>query len=127
MKQETPTPTKKPRGQAPRPVVQIDPTTLQPVKEWPTMGDAADAVGSLRSNIHRAATQLRTAAGFYWTDPDGVADFKDRLTRKKSTPRSQRDSSFCFITIPPSVFGCFCHRQDSTGIIESQEKFIENQ
>ena len=81
---------KKPRGNPPRPVVQIDPTTLEAVREWPSMTEAASAVGSLSGNIHRAVTQLRTAGGYYWTDPDGVADFKGRLARKKSTPRSQR-------------------------------------
>ena len=89
-KQETPTTTKKPRGHAPRPVVQIDPTTLQPVKEWSSMSEAASQLGCVAGNILRAATQLRTAGGYYWTDPDGVADFKDRLARKKTTPRSQR-------------------------------------
>jgi len=81
---------KKTRSKAPRPVVQIDPATLEAVKEWPSMAEAADAVGSLPSNIHRAVTQLRTAAGYYWCDPENAPQFADTMDRKKTITATRR-------------------------------------
>lgn len=89
MREEAKTP-KKLRGQPPRPVVQIDPTTLEPVRQWPSMAEAASEIGCLPSNIHRSVTQLRSAGGFYWADVEDADKFKDMLAHKNATPHSQR-------------------------------------
>ena len=81
---------KGPRGKAPRPVTQIDPQTLQPLKQFPTIREAAETVGCLASNIHRAVSQLRSAGGYYWCDPENAANFADLMARKKTTPAARR-------------------------------------
>jgi len=81
---------KGPRGQAPRPVTQIDPQTLQPLKQFPTIREAAETVGCLASNIHRAVSQLRSAGGYYWCDPENAPQFADLMVRKKTTPAARR-------------------------------------
>ena len=78
------------RGTPPRRVVKIDPATLEAVQEYPSIRDAADDNNSLSSNIHRALTTMRTAAGYYWCDPDDVGTFRQRLEKKKFTPHSMR-------------------------------------
>lgn len=78
------------RGTPPRRVVKIDPATLEAVQEYPSIRDAADDNNSLPSNIHRALTNMRTAAGYYWCDPDDVGTFRQRLEKKKFTPHSMR-------------------------------------
>jgi len=78
------------RGTPPRRVVKIDPATLEPVQEYPSIRDAADDNDSLSSNIHRALTTMRTAAGYYWCDPTDVGTFRQRLEKKKFTPHSMR-------------------------------------
>lgn len=81
---------KGPRGKAPRPVTQIDPQTLQPLRQFPTIREAAETVGCLASNIHRAVSQLRSAGGYYWCDPENAPQFADLMTRKKTTPVALR-------------------------------------
>ena len=81
---------KGPRGQAPRPVTQIDHQTLQPLQQFPTIREAAETVGCLASNIHRAVSQLRSAGGYYWCDPENAPQFADLMARKKITPTARR-------------------------------------
>ena len=78
------------RGTPPRRVVKIDPATLEPVQEYPSLRDAAEDAGCLPSNIHRALTNMRTAGGCYWCDPGDVGTFRQRLEKKKFTPHSVR-------------------------------------
>lgn len=78
------------RGQVPRPVTQIDPQTLQSLQQFPTIREAAETVGCLASNIHRAVSQLRSAGGYYWCDPENAANFADLMARKKTTPVARR-------------------------------------
>ena len=81
---------KGPRGKAPRPVTQIDPQTLQPLQQFPTIREAAETVGCLASNIHRAVSQLRSAGGYYWCAPENAPQFADLMARKKTTPVARR-------------------------------------
>lgn len=81
---------KGPRGRAPRPVTQIDPQTLQPLQQFPTIREAAEGTGCLVSNIHRAVSQLRSAGGYYWCDPENAANFADLMARKQTTPAARR-------------------------------------
>lgn len=81
---------KGPRGKAPRPVTQIAPQTLQPLQQFPTIREAAETVGCLASNIHRAVSQLRSAGGYYWCAPENAANFADLMARKKTTTASRR-------------------------------------
>ena len=78
------------RGQAPRPVTQIDPQTMQPLQQFPTIREAAETVGCLASNIHRAVSQLRSAGGYYWCDPENSFIFADLMARKKTTTATRR-------------------------------------
>lgn len=91
LKSETKRPRQKgPRGRTPRPVTQIDPQTLQPLQQFPTIREAAEGTGCLVSNIHRAVSQLRSAGGYYWCDPENAANFADLMARKQTTPAARR-------------------------------------
>lgn len=81
---------KKRHGSPPRRVTQIDAVTLEPIKEYESIREAADEVGCLPSNIHRALTYMRTAAGCYWSDAADASTFKERLAGKKFTLHSIR-------------------------------------
>ena len=81
---------KKRHGSPPRRVTQIDPVELQPIKEYQSIREAADEVGCLPSNIHRALTYMHTAAGCYWSDAADAGTFKERLADKKFTIHSIR-------------------------------------
>lgn len=81
---------KGPRGKAPRPVTQIDPQTLQPLQQFPTIREAAETAGCLASNIHRAVLQLRSAGGYYWCDPENAPQFADLMAHKKTTTAARR-------------------------------------
>lgn len=72
---------KKKSGRKPRPLAQIDPHTLEVVKVWPTMKDAERALNAC--NLDRAAKRIRKSAGFYWSDADQVATFRERLDAKE--------------------------------------------
>ncbi len=78
------------RGKAPRPITQIDPQTMQPLHEFPSIVAAAAEVGCLNSNIHRAVSQLRSAGGYYWCDPQNVSQFAHLMARKKTTSTDRR-------------------------------------
>lgn len=78
------------RGQAPRPVTQIDPQTLQPLQQFPTIREAAETVGCLASNIHRAVSQLRSAGGYYWCDPENAPQFAHLMDQKKTSAAVRR-------------------------------------
>lgn len=72
---------KKPRGKQPKPVVQIDPKTLQVVKEWPSMTEAQRELGL--SHIDVAVSRLRKCGDFYWSLSADAATFRDRLAEKQ--------------------------------------------
>lgn len=94
----TEAPEVKRRGQAARPVVQIDPDTLQPVRTWPSMIDALHGMGA--KNIGRAIRNHSMASGYYWSSPDGVEGFKpgrpvtvtDSPAAEKDSPAAEKDS-----------------------------------
>lgn len=65
---------KKPRGKQPKPVAQLDPTTLQVVKVWPSRCEAERETGAC--NIDRCIAKHRMSAGYYWCQPDEVDGFK---------------------------------------------------
>ena len=65
---------KKPRGKQPKPVAQLDPTTLQVVKVWPSRCEAERETGAC--NIDRCIAHHRMSAGYYWCQPDEVDGFK---------------------------------------------------
>ena len=70
----------KPRGQHPRPVVQIDPVTLKPMRTWDSMMDVRHELGII--NINRAIQRHSLAGGYYWADPDGVSGFRPKPAGK---------------------------------------------
>ena len=72
---------KKPRGKQPKPVVQIDPKTLQVIKVWPSMTEAQRELGL--SHIDVAVSRLRKCGDFYWSLSADAATFRDRLAEKQ--------------------------------------------
>ena len=70
----------KSRGQHPRPVVQIDPVTLKPMRTWDSMMDVRHELGII--NISRAIQRHSLAGGYYWVDPDGVSGFRPKPAGK---------------------------------------------
>ena len=70
----------KSRGQHPRPVVQIDPVTLKPMRTWDSMMDVRHELGII--NINRAIQRHSMAGGYYWADPDGVSGFRPKPAGK---------------------------------------------
>lgn len=79
---------KKPRGKQPKPVVQIDPKTLQVVKEWPSMTEAQRELGL--SHIDVAVSRLRKCGDFYWSLSADAATFRDRLAEKQRQTDEQQ-------------------------------------
>lgn len=71
---------KKPRGKQPKPVVQIDPKTLQMVKQWPSITEAQTELGVF--HIDKAITKLRKAGGFYWSLAVDADTFQQRIDDK---------------------------------------------
>jgi len=71
---------KKKRGKQPKPVVQIDPNTLQVLKEWPSMTEAHKALGI--HHIEVAISRISKAGGFYWSLAADADTFRQRLNDK---------------------------------------------
>lgn len=71
---------KKKRGKQPKPVAQIDATTYQVIKVWPSMTEAEAELGIY--HIAVAISKLRKAGGFYWSLPADADTFKERLGEK---------------------------------------------
>lgn len=61
------------RNRAPRPVAQIDMSTLEVIKIWPKKGTAEKELGIW--NIDRAILKGRPAGGFYWCDEQDIDTF----------------------------------------------------
>lgn len=61
------------RNRAPRPVAQIDMSTLEVIKIWPKKGTAEKELGIW--NIGRAILKGRPAGGFYWCDEQDIDTF----------------------------------------------------
>lgn len=61
------------RNRAPRPVAQIDMSTLEVIKIWPKKGAAEKELGIW--NIDRAILKGRPAGGFYWCDEQDIDSF----------------------------------------------------
>jgi len=72
---------KKTRGRQPKPVAQIDPNTLQVIKEWPSMSEATKELNLCHVEV--AISKLRKAGGFYWSLAEDADTFKDRLAEKQ--------------------------------------------
>ena len=81
---------KKPRGKQPKPVVQIDPNTLQVIKQWPSMSDAQTTLGICHVDV--AVAKMRKAGGFYWSLAEDADTFKDRLDAKQKAVLSSEDN-----------------------------------
>lgn len=71
---------KKKRGKQPKPVAQIDATTYQVIKVWPSITEAEAELGIY--HIAVAISKLRKAGGFYWSLPADADTFKERLDEK---------------------------------------------
>lgn len=71
---------KKKRGKQPKPVAQIDATTYQIIRVWPSMTEAEAELGIY--HIAVAISKLRKAGGFYWSLPADADTFKERLDEK---------------------------------------------
>lgn len=61
------------RNRAPRPVAQIDMSTLEVIKIWPKKGAAEKELGIW--NIDRSILKGRPAGGFYWCDEQDIDTF----------------------------------------------------
>lgn len=72
---------KKQRGKQPKPVAQIDPNTLQVIKVWPSMSQAANELGI--NHVDVAVAKLCKCGGFYWNLADDTDTFKERLEEKQ--------------------------------------------
>lgn len=70
----TPKPAKKRKISKPKPVVQLDPKTYQPIKTYTSAGEAGRAVGS--TNVLRAVKEHTQSAGYFWAYERDVKDFK---------------------------------------------------
>lgn len=67
-------PTKKRKIAKPRPVVQLDPKTYEPIMTYASAGEAGRAVGS--TNVLRAVKERTQSAGYFWAYERDVKDFK---------------------------------------------------
>ena len=67
-------PAKKRKISKPRPVVQLDPKTYEPLKTYASAGEAGRAVGS--TNVLRAVKERTQSAGYFWAYERDVKDFK---------------------------------------------------
>lgn len=100
--------TKKPKGRQPKPIVQIDPDSLQVIKEWPSMSDATKELGLCHVEV--AISKLRKAGGFYWSLAADADTFKARLEekqrqadeRQKQQAASMREKKTLKTVIKPS-------------------------
>lgn len=72
---------KHPGGRPTKPVCQIDPDTLEVIATFDSCNAAIQATGA--SNIDRAVARVRKSAGYYWSTPDGVKTFAERLREKQ--------------------------------------------
>ena len=70
----TPKPAKKRKKAKPRPVVQLDPKTYEPLKTYANAGEAGRSVGS--TNVLRAVKERIQCAGYFWAYEHDVKDFK---------------------------------------------------
>lgn len=83
---------KKTRGKQPKPVVQIDPETLQVIKEWPSMAEAESQLGIY--HVDKAVTKLRKAGGFYWSLAADADTFRQRIDEKtQEEERKQKEQA----------------------------------
>ena len=64
------------KNRAKRKVAQIDPSTLEVVRVWDSMGAAENGLGI--RNVTRAIDKKRMAGGFYWCDEKDAATFEPR-------------------------------------------------
>lgn len=79
-----------PKKRAGRPmhqVVQLHPDTLEVIKVWDSMREAADALGV--KNFDRAIKKHFKAAGFYWCNPGEENTFK--AARKRQQPAEKHE------------------------------------
>ena len=92
--------TKKPKGRQPKPIVQIDPDSLQVIKEWPSMSDATKELGLCHVEV--AISKLRKAGGFYWSLAADADTFKDRF-EEKQRQADERQKQQAVIKSSPAV------------------------
>ena len=92
--------TKKPKGRQPKPIVQIDPDSLQVIKEWPSMSDATKELGLCHVEV--AISKLRKAGGFYWSLAADADTFKSRL-EDKQRQADERQKKQAVIKPSPAV------------------------
>lgn len=67
-------PAKKRKISKPKPVVQLDPKTYEPLKTYANAGEAGRAVGS--TNVLRAVKERTQSAGYFWAYERDVKNFK---------------------------------------------------
>ncbi len=79
----------KPHGRAPRPFAQIDPTTLEIVKVWPTMRSAMREVGT--ANLSRSRSNVSPSAGFYWCLADEYDTYLPMIRAKLAAKATVKD------------------------------------
>lgn len=72
--EQIPLTAKKTRGKQPLPVAQLDATTLQVIKIWPSRIQVERELGA--QNIDRAVKRKRIAVGFFWCNPEDVTTFQ---------------------------------------------------
>lgn len=82
-------PSPKPHGRAPRPFAQIDPTTLEIVKVWPTMRSAMREVGTV--NLSRSRSNVSPSAGFYWCHADEYDTYLSMIRAKLAAKATVKD------------------------------------
>lgn len=68
------------KNRAKRKVAQIDPSTLEVVRVWESMGAAEHGLDI--KNISRAIDKKRLAGGFYWCDEKDLSSFEPRESRQ---------------------------------------------
>ena len=77
---------KKRKGKEPRPVVQIDPETLKPIKTWNSLKDIQTELGL--KNIGRAVDNKTKVGGFFWSNPDDADKFKPKTASRTRKPKT---------------------------------------
>ena len=78
------------RGRQPKSVVQIDATTHEVIKEWPSMTEAQKELNVCHIDV--AVAKLRKAGGFYWSLAADADTFRQRLDEKlRQTDERQKE------------------------------------
>lgn len=81
------------RNRAPRPVAQIDMSTLEVIKIWPKKGAAEKVLGIW--NIDRAILKGRPAGGFYWCDEQDIDTFNPADDMRGAGRKQTRQQDHC--------------------------------